>query len=206
MDVRGGGQPAGPIRPAQHGVKGIQFDLTGPNGFTGFSGAVTSSGLIDLPTSGTYTLTVHTTQPTEGAYAFEMEETSLTALASGVPLQRRVRRHRPASALHHRRVRRSRQLLINLQGQQSRRPHRAVRASSGRRRPGITTSTSPRSRRRHPRTWSSPRPRREPGTSWSTPRTWPRRLPAIRSAPPFRRLTLTGADTLTTWATAPTRS
>src|ERR1700730_8919801 len=61
-------------------LAGFQFDLTGPNGYTAFSGATSSSGLIDLPTSGTYTLTVHATQPTEGAYAFEMQQTSLTQL------------------------------------------------------------------------------------------------------------------------------
>jgi RHS repeat-associated protein len=63
---------------------GFEFDLTGPGGYTAFSGAASSSDLITLPTSGTYTLTVHATQQAEGAYAFEMKQTSLTPLSSGV--------------------------------------------------------------------------------------------------------------------------
>jgi RHS repeat-associated protein len=66
-------------------MAGFQFDLTGPNGYTAFSGATTSSNLIDLPTAGTYTLTVHATHPTMGAYAFDILSTSLSPLASGVP-------------------------------------------------------------------------------------------------------------------------
>jgi YD repeat-containing protein len=65
-------------------VPGFLFDLTGPNGFTAFSNATSSSNLIDLPFSGTYTLTVHTTQPAQGAYSFEMQQTSVTPLTSGV--------------------------------------------------------------------------------------------------------------------------
>ena len=72
---------------------GFQFDLTGPNGYTAFSGASSSSNLINLPTSGTYTLTVHATQPTSGAYSFEMQQTSVTRLiVRRRPVQRRVRR------------------------------------------------------------------------------------------------------------------
>ncbi len=66
-------------------MAGFQFDLTGPNGYTAFSGATSSSNLIDLPTSGTYTLTVHATHPTVGAYAFDILHTSLTPLVDGVP-------------------------------------------------------------------------------------------------------------------------
>src|SRR5262249_44694421 len=66
-------------------VQGLLFDLTGPNGFTAFSGAASSSSLINLPTSGTYTLTVHAAQPAEGAYSFEMEQRSVTPLLSGTP-------------------------------------------------------------------------------------------------------------------------
>ena len=36
-----------------------QFNLTGPAGYTAFSNSTTSSGLITLPSSGNYVLTVH---------------------------------------------------------------------------------------------------------------------------------------------------
>jgi RHS repeat-associated protein len=65
-------------------MPGILFDLTGPNGYTGFSGASTSSDLINLPSAGTYTLTVHATPPSQGAYAFRLDQTSVTALFSGM--------------------------------------------------------------------------------------------------------------------------
>jgi hypothetical protein len=64
----------------------IEFDLRGPNGYTAFSGATGSSGDINLPTAGSYTLTVHTTgQP--GAYAFEFMQPSVTDLTLNVPDQ-----------------------------------------------------------------------------------------------------------------------
>ena len=65
-------------------MPGILFDLTGPGGYTAFSNAMTSSPLLDLPTAGQYTLTVHATQPSEGAYSFELNENNVTALSSGV--------------------------------------------------------------------------------------------------------------------------
>src|SRR5438067_188176 len=63
---------------------GIQFDLTGPNGFTAFSGITTSSAVITLPTTGSYALTVHSTQQQTGAYAFRLAQTASTSLTSGV--------------------------------------------------------------------------------------------------------------------------
>jgi RHS repeat-associated protein len=66
-------------------MQGFLFDLTGPGGYTAFSGATSSSSAINLPASGTYTLTVHATHPTVGTYAFDMLYTSLTPLTSGVP-------------------------------------------------------------------------------------------------------------------------
>jgi RHS repeat-associated protein len=65
-------------------VPGFLYDLTGPNGYAAFSNTTTSSTLINLPAAGAYTLTVHAAQPTQGAYSFEMEQTSVTALTSGV--------------------------------------------------------------------------------------------------------------------------
>ncbi|MFI5453930.1 MAG: Ig-like domain-containing protein [Isosphaerales bacterium] len=64
----------------------IAFDLTGPNGYTAFSGLTTSSGAIDLPTSGNYTVTVHTTG-LPGGYGFELEQASQIALTLNTPYQ-----------------------------------------------------------------------------------------------------------------------
>src|SRR5205823_2590684 len=58
----------------------IEFDLTGPNGFVGFSNATTSSGLITLPASGSYLLTVHTISGATGGYAFNLAETTQTQI------------------------------------------------------------------------------------------------------------------------------
>jgi YD repeat-containing protein len=68
------------------GSSSIVFDLTGPNGYTAFSNASASSGLIDLATSGTYTLTAHTTGP-GGSYAFQIQQTSVTPLTVNSPYQ-----------------------------------------------------------------------------------------------------------------------
>ena len=51
----------------------LQFSLTGPNGYTAFSGANASSGILSLPASGMYTLTAG---GDNRAYAFELIETS----------------------------------------------------------------------------------------------------------------------------------
>jgi RHS repeat-associated protein len=63
----------------------IQFALTGPSGYTVFSGASASSGLISLHATGSYVLSVSTTGPT-GAYAFEVDTTTITTLTLGMPL------------------------------------------------------------------------------------------------------------------------
>ena len=62
----------------------IEFDLTGPNGFTAFSNSATSSSLITLPSSGNYVLTVHNAT---GAYAFEVNQTPQANLTIGTPFQ-----------------------------------------------------------------------------------------------------------------------
>jgi RHS repeat-associated protein len=64
---------------------GIQFDLTGPGGFVGFSGLTADSPPVTLPTSGDYTLTVHSAGQQAGAYAFELQ-TPPIALTLGTPL------------------------------------------------------------------------------------------------------------------------
>jgi len=65
----------------------IQFSLTGPNGFTGFTNLTASSGLVTLPASGTYTLSVITGGAGIGAYAFQLQQTAQTSLALGTPYQ-----------------------------------------------------------------------------------------------------------------------
>ena len=62
----------------------IQFDLTGPNGYTAFSGSTASSDPINLPSDGTYTVTVHTAS-LPGGYAFQLQQISVTPLALGTP-------------------------------------------------------------------------------------------------------------------------
>ncbi len=64
---------------------GLDFSLTGPNGFTGFSKITGSSALVTLPTSGTYILTALGTGGATGSFAFEVAQTSQTALALGTP-------------------------------------------------------------------------------------------------------------------------
>ncbi|MGH7136287.1 MAG: pre-peptidase C-terminal domain-containing protein, partial [Pirellulales bacterium] len=63
----------------------IQFDLTGPNGYSAFSGITTSSSLITLPASGAYVLSAHWALPVPGyaAYAFQLRETSVSSLTLG---------------------------------------------------------------------------------------------------------------------------
>jgi pimeloyl-ACP methyl ester carboxylesterase len=66
-------------------ASGLNFSLTGPNGFNGFTNITGSSTLITLPSSGTYTLTVQGTGGAVGSFAFEMAQTSLTPLTLGSP-------------------------------------------------------------------------------------------------------------------------
>jgi len=63
----------------------FQFSLTGPNGYTGFTGLNASSGLLTLPASGTYTLTVG--GGATGAYAFQIVQTMQTNLTLGSAYQ-----------------------------------------------------------------------------------------------------------------------
>jgi len=65
---------------------GIQFDLTGPGGFTGFTGLTADSPSVTLPTSGTYTLTVRAGGGQPGAYAFELQSSPID-LALGTAFQ-----------------------------------------------------------------------------------------------------------------------
>lgn len=53
---------------------GIQFELTGPDGYVGFQNLTTNSSIITLPTAGTYNLIVSGANGATGAYAFEVEQ------------------------------------------------------------------------------------------------------------------------------------
>jgi YD repeat-containing protein len=63
----------------------IEFSLTGPNGYTAFSNQTGSSGLINLPAAGSYTMTAHLAADQPGAYAFNVAVSSETALTPGTP-------------------------------------------------------------------------------------------------------------------------
>ena len=67
-----------------------EFDLTGPNGFTGFTNATASSGAITLPSNGTYQVTVHNTQKEAGTYAFALDNTNITNLTLGTPVSESI--------------------------------------------------------------------------------------------------------------------
>ncbi|MHB1558088.1 MAG: RHS repeat-associated core domain-containing protein, partial [Isosphaeraceae bacterium] len=63
------------------------FNLTGPGGYSGFSNLTQDSGLITLPSSGTYTLSVVGTGGNGGSYAFELEQLTITPLTLGTIYQ-----------------------------------------------------------------------------------------------------------------------
>ncbi len=66
---------------------GLAFNLSGPNGWSGFSNLTASSDLITLPSSGGYTLTAYGTGGAYNiAYAFELAQTAETNLALGATL------------------------------------------------------------------------------------------------------------------------
>src|SRR5262249_4893245 len=64
---------------------GIQFDLDGPNGFVGFSNQTGDSGLVNLPSTGNYTVVAHSDLVHQGAYVFRLDQTTQTDLSLGVP-------------------------------------------------------------------------------------------------------------------------
>jgi len=64
----------------------VAFDLTGPEGWTGFNGLEGDSELITLLRTGAYTLTAHGTGgQQEVAYAFRLEQTTQTDLVLSTP-------------------------------------------------------------------------------------------------------------------------
>src|SRR5665213_3328636 len=60
----------------------ISFTLTGPSGYTAFQNITSNSPLLNLPSSGDYTLSVHA-NGVGGAYSFEVDQTTVTPLALG---------------------------------------------------------------------------------------------------------------------------
>jgi RHS repeat-associated protein len=65
-------------------ASGLVYSLTGPGGYVAFQNITGSSNLIDLPASGNYTLTVYGVNGATGAYSFQIAQTSVTPLTSGV--------------------------------------------------------------------------------------------------------------------------
>ena len=65
---------------------GLVYTLNGPNGFVGFTNATGSSALVDLPTSGVYTLSAQGSNGASGSYGFQITQTSVTQLPLSTPL------------------------------------------------------------------------------------------------------------------------
>ena len=61
----------------------VVFTLSGPNGFVAFADSSTSPGLISLPFTGQYSLSVHGVSAAIGAYSLQMVLTSQTLLPIG---------------------------------------------------------------------------------------------------------------------------
>jgi RHS repeat-associated protein len=61
----------------------IRFQLTGPNGFVGFTDLSTNSGLVNLPTTGEYVLQASGNVTGLGGYTMRLDATSQTALTLG---------------------------------------------------------------------------------------------------------------------------
>ncbi len=68
-------------------ASGLNFTLSGPSGFSGFTNLTGSSPLVTLPTSGTYTLTAQGTGGTTGNFAFQLQQTEVTALTLNTSFQ-----------------------------------------------------------------------------------------------------------------------
>ena len=64
---------------------GVEFDLSGPGGYTAFTDLSSDSSLITLPSTGSYVLTAHGNGAAGGAYAIALEQTSVTNLTLGTP-------------------------------------------------------------------------------------------------------------------------
>ena len=85
-------------------ASGLNFSLTGPNGFSGFTGITGSSSLVTLPTSGTYTLIGPGDGRGHGQLLVRGGADRQTPLALGDALQRNVRRERRAAIVRRQRA------------------------------------------------------------------------------------------------------
>ncbi|MCX5659959.1 MAG: hypothetical protein NTW19_09595 [Planctomycetota bacterium] len=65
---------------ASAGATGKGFTLTGPGGYTGFTNLAGDSGIVTLPTAGTYTLTAQSLDGSTGAYAFQLNQVTVNTL------------------------------------------------------------------------------------------------------------------------------
>ena len=57
---------------------GLEYSLTGPNGFVGFTNLTGSSSLVNLTQTGTYTLSAQGVNGATGNYSFNMIPSTLT--------------------------------------------------------------------------------------------------------------------------------
>ena len=65
---------------------GVGFDLTGPNGWIGFTNLTADSSFITLPASGNYSVLAHSLNGQYGAiYAFQLNSAAITNLNLGAP-------------------------------------------------------------------------------------------------------------------------
>jgi RHS repeat-associated protein len=61
----------------------LHFDLTGPNGYVGFSGLSGSSDVLTLPTTGNYVLKAYSTEGRTGSSVFRLRQTTQIDLTLG---------------------------------------------------------------------------------------------------------------------------
>ena len=64
---------------------GVAFKLTGPGGYIGFQDLTGDSELINLPSTGSYTLSAYGLDGSIGSYSFVMNLSSVTPLVLGTP-------------------------------------------------------------------------------------------------------------------------
>ncbi len=162
----------------------VQFDLSGPGGFVGFTGLTADSSSVTLPAAGSYTLTVRIAGGQPGAYAFALESSPID-LTLGTAFEEPLAGS-GQTQLFDVQVATASPLLIDLQdGESGDQNEVYVKFGAPRRVPTTTTGL----RRRPPRTRLSQSrwPRPAPGTSWFTTPSCRRRAitPLRRRRPAF---------------------
>jgi RHS repeat-associated protein len=73
------------VIPSGDTAPGVVFELDGPSGYSPFQSLSMPSQLIDLPASGTYTVTAYGFGGATGGYSFLVNQTSITGLALNTP-------------------------------------------------------------------------------------------------------------------------